>query len=201
MATRPGTVVVTVFAGRPPAGAPLTRWDAAAGFAEGEDVMGERLAEDRAALAVLGARGCWLPFPDAQYGGPLAADVVAARLADAVLGLEPGAVTIPLGLFHDDHKTTHTAALGMLDQRPDMPWLLYADALYRRLDGLLEARLAHLRVAGLTPVEVPQPPVRYIARKRRAVACYRSQLRALGGPGRPGYTDVFEPERYWSLAP
>jgi len=36
-------------------------------------------------------------------------------------------------------------------------------------------------------------------RKRTAVACYASQLRALRAIGHPGYGDVFEPERYWAL--
>ena len=35
--------------------------------------------------------------------------------------------------------------------------------------------------------------------KRRAVACYRSQLRALSTPGRPGFADVFATEGYWRL--
>ena len=34
--------------------------------------------------------------------------------------------------------------------------------------------------------------------KRRAVACYPSQLRALSAPGSLGYDDVFE-ERLWRL--
>ena len=32
LADRPGSTVITVFAGRPGSGVPLTRWDAAAGF-------------------------------------------------------------------------------------------------------------------------------------------------------------------------
>jgi hypothetical protein len=44
----PGSVVATVFAGCPPAGAPLTEWDRAAGFQAGDDVMNARRAEDLA---------------------------------------------------------------------------------------------------------------------------------------------------------
>jgi hypothetical protein len=43
------------------------------------------------------------------------------------------------------------------------------------------------------------PATGHAALKRRAVGRYRSQLRALGGPGRPGVADVFEPEQYWRL--
>jgi hypothetical protein len=34
-------------------------------------------------------------------------------------------------------------------------------------------------------------------RKRDAVACYRSQIRALAT--RRGHADAFEPERYWRV--
>jgi LmbE family N-acetylglucosaminyl deacetylase len=38
----PGATVVTIFAGRPPPGTPLTDWDSAAGFGPGEDPIGRR---------------------------------------------------------------------------------------------------------------------------------------------------------------
>jgi LmbE family N-acetylglucosaminyl deacetylase len=203
LAEQPGGAVITVFAGRPDRAVPLTRWDAAAGFGEGDDVMGHRHAEDRAALAVLGARPRWLPFRDAQYGGPVGADAVVAGLAAAVRAYRPDVVAIPLGLFHDDHKTTHEAGLRLARRWPQLTWLLYADALYRRIAGLVEERLGGLRAAGLVPVPVPPPPPagRRDELKRRAVACYTSQLRALAGAGPDGHADVFEPEGYWRLTP
>lgn len=199
LADRPGSAVITVFAGRPGSDVPLTRWDAAAGFGEGDDVMGHRHAEDRAAMAVLGARPRWLPFRDAQYGGPIGPDAVVAGLATAVRAYRPDVVAIPLGLFHDDHKTTHEAGLRLARRWPQLTWLVYADALYRRIGGLVEEQLARLRSAGLGPVPLPPPPVRRDELKRRAVACYASQLRALAGPQYAGHDDVFEPERYWRL--
>jgi LmbE family N-acetylglucosaminyl deacetylase len=201
LAERPGSTVITVFAGRPERGVPLTEWDAAAGFGEGDDVMGYRHAEDRAALAGLGARPRWLPFRDAQYGGPVGADTVVAGLAAAVRACRPDVVAIPLGLFHDDHKSTHEAGLRLARRWPQLTWLLYADALYRCIDGLVEERLARLRDAGLVPVPLPPAPApgRCEELKRHAVACYGSQLRALAGAGRSGHDDVFEPERYWRL--
>jgi LmbE family N-acetylglucosaminyl deacetylase len=198
LASRPGSVVITVFAGRPPAGAPLTRWDAAAGFADGDDVMGARRAEDLAALTLLAARGCWLPFPDAQYGGALAADAVVGGLAAAIATVRPATVAVPLGLFHDDHKTTHEAALRVARRRPDIGWLLYADALYRRIPRLVDERLLALGAAGAAAEPLPAPSG-HAALKRRAVACYRSQLKALEGLGLPGVADVFAPERHWRL--
>jgi LmbE family N-acetylglucosaminyl deacetylase len=200
LASRPGAAVVTVFAGGPGPGAPLTDWDAAAGFRAGDDVVAARRAEDRRALALLGACPRWLPFLDAQYGGPVAADAVAPALAAELLACRPDTVAIPLGLFHDDHRTTHAAALGLLGRVPGARWLLYADALYRRIPGLVEARLQALRAAGLAPAPLPPARPRHRARKRRAVARYRSQLRALATPGRPGWQDALEPEAYWTLA-
>jgi LmbE family N-acetylglucosaminyl deacetylase len=199
LAARPGGVVVTVFAGRPPAGTPLTPWDAAAGFREGDDVMGARRIEDRQALALLRARPVWLPFPDAQYGGPLTAGAVAPGLAAAVLQCRPAILAIPLGLFHEDHETAHRAALGLLARRPGVRMLLYADAIYRRIAGAVDARLARLRAEGLQPVPLPGTPRRHVELKRRAIARYRSQLRALASPGRPGWHDALEPERYWEV--
>jgi LmbE family N-acetylglucosaminyl deacetylase len=199
LARHPGGIVVTVFAGRPPAGAPLTGWDAAAGFSAGEDVIGARRAEDRAALGVLRARPRWLPFRDAQYGGPVGVDAVAPALAAAVLVCRPATVAIPLGLFHDDHRTAHAAALRLLGHAPGVRWLVYADAIYRRLAGAVEERLAALRAAGLDPAPLPPVTRRALGRKRRALACYRSQLRALASPGRPGWLDALEPEAYWTL--
>jgi LmbE family N-acetylglucosaminyl deacetylase len=199
LADRPGSAVITVFAGRPGPGVPLTRWDAAAGFVEGDDVVGQRRAEDRAALAVLGARPRWLPFLDAQYGGPAGVDAIVAGLAAAVRACRPDVVAIPLGLFHEDHTSTHEAGLRLARRWPQLTWLLYADALYRRINGLVEDRLARLHGDGFTPVPLPPPSLRRHELKRRAVACYASQVRALSAPGPDGLADVFEPERYWRL--
>ena len=200
LASRPGSVVVTIFAGRPPAGAPLTAWDAAAGFQEGDDVMAARRAEDHAALAVLAACARWLPFRDAQYGGPLGAEAIVSELAAVIRASRPAAVAVPLGLFHDDHRTTHEAALRIARRRPRLGWLLYADALYRRIPGALEARLTALAEGGATLEPLP-PVTGHASLKRQAIACYGSQLRALGTPGRPGIADALEPEQYWRLSP
>lgn len=199
LADRPGSAVITVFAGNPDPGAPLTRWDAAAGFGEGDDVMGRRRAEDRAALTLLGARARWLPLRDAQYGGPVRPDMVVIPLAAAIRACRPDVVAIPLGLFHDDHKTTHEAGLRLARRWPQLTWLLYADALYRRIAGLVEQRLERLRADGLVPVPLPPATTRRDDVKRRAIACYASQLRALSALGLDDHAHVLEPEHYWRL--
>src|SRR5213078_209954 len=68
LAGHPGSTVVTVFAGRPPAyPATPTEWDAFGGFKPGDDVVAIRQDEDIAALTVLGAAWHWLDFSDHQY--------------------------------------------------------------------------------------------------------------------------------------
>jgi LmbE family N-acetylglucosaminyl deacetylase len=199
LARHPGAVVITVFAGAPSPGLPLTRWDAQAGFGDGDDVMAARRAEDRAALAVLSARPRWLDFRDAQYGVALSPDTIADELAAAIADSDPTSVAVPLGLFHDDHKTTHEAALRAASRRPRREWLLYADVLYRRIPGLVDQRLAALASAGRVATPLRLRGATHGALKRAAVKCYPSQLRALAGPGMPDPADVFEPERYWRL--
>lgn len=200
LADAPGALVVTIFAGRPPAGAPLTAWDAAAGFAFGDDVIGARRAEDAAALAVLGAHPLWLGFRDAQYGGADPPRAIADRLAPLVAAA-PGAVLAPLGLFHSDHVRARDAALLALRDAPGGPLcLLYADAPYARRPELLAAGLAELRARGLRLVPVlPAARGRAAPRvaKQRALACYGSQLRALAAPGRPGPHPGRE--RFWRV--
>jgi LmbE family N-acetylglucosaminyl deacetylase len=198
LARHDAAVVVTIFAGRPPASTPLPPWDEAAGFRPGDDVIGARRAEDRAALEVLGARPVWLSFLDSQYGDSPAADAIVPVLESALIDAEPATVCIPLGLFHSDHVLTHAAALRLLRRCRPWRWLAYEEPMYRRVPGALDDRLASLTSAGIaitrfgTEVAPPDKP--------RALACYASQLRALGMPGRPGHADALAPERYWALA-
>src|SRR4029453_18976098 len=63
LAGHPGTTVVTVFGGRPPAYPdPPSDWDALGGFRAGDDVVALRRDEDSAALGVLDAVPHWLEF-------------------------------------------------------------------------------------------------------------------------------------------
>ncbi len=195
----PGAVVVTVFAGGPPTHDRVTPWDAEAGFRPGDDVMAIRRAEDRMALALLDAFPLWLDFRDDQYGPSPAARAVAAALDAVVARTRPRTVAVPLGLFHADHHRTHAACLTVLGRRPDLAWLAYEDVNYRRIDGLLDRRLAALQARGVAAVPagraLPGDP------KAAAVRCYRSQLRAFTTPGRPGIADAFAAEGYWRLVP
>jgi LmbE family N-acetylglucosaminyl deacetylase len=195
------STVITVFAGAPRPGQRLTRWDADAGFGPGDAVMSHRRAEDRAALDRLGAQARWLSFRDAQYEGPVPASAVIERLDAAVIRARPGTVLLPLGLFHDDHKTTHEAGIEVARRHPAWRWLLYADAMYRTIPGLAHDRLAGLRARGWAVAPHVEVFPRQLAMKRSAVACYASQLRALSRARPDGAADVFATEQYWQLTP
>jgi LmbE family N-acetylglucosaminyl deacetylase len=200
LAGHPGAEVVTVFAASPPSNAPLTPWDEAAGFQAGDAVMEARREEDRAALALLGAVAVWLEFRDAQYGpSPAPEDV--ARVLETVLR-HARTVFIPLGLVHPDHQLTHAASLLVLRRRPDLEWFAYEDAIYRRAArDLVGERIRELAAAGLAPTPAAPALTSAAARKRVAIECYRSQLRALASPFGPGHGDAFAPEGYWRLTP
>jgi LmbE family N-acetylglucosaminyl deacetylase len=197
LAQHPGSGVVTALAGLPPDTSGVTEWDRASGFVSSTAAVAARRAEDRAGLAVLRAEPHWLDFPDSQYGGSPDAEALAAALVDVLLDTRPVSVLLPLGLFHSDHVLTHVAAR-LAVERVGLPWILYEDAIYRCYPRLREEKLESLARDGhtLSLVTVPADT----PTKRAAVACYRSQLRALGTPGRPGHDDVFAEERYWRPA-
>lgn len=203
-AERMGRVIVaTVFAGRPVCDTPMTEWDRAGGFAQGDDVVTARREEDRNALQRLGARHVWLPFADSQYGASPSVRRIAAALHRLFLKERPTLVLFPLGLFHSDHRLVRDAVLlwkcHQRRRREDRSRLMaFEDALYRRIPGALRAAVAHLRQRGWRlqgSVFVGSSWADH--RKRAAVACYGSQLKALATPGRLGHEDAFASEGYW----
>jgi LmbE family N-acetylglucosaminyl deacetylase len=191
--------VLTVFAGMPDAYHALPEWDAAAGFDSARQAITARRDEDRNALDLLQATPLWLDFCDSQYGAIPDERTVAAALADALRQHCPDSVMVPAGLFHSDHELAHRAALLVRQDDPERNWFVYEDALYRRIAGLLQRRLALLMDAGICATPVAFDTAACVQTKRHAVACYASQLRALATAGRPGQHDLPTPERYWRL--
>jgi LmbE family N-acetylglucosaminyl deacetylase len=200
LAAHPGSTVITVFAGRPDYGDEPTEWDRSSGFHAGDDVVGARRMEDRAALAVLGASPLWLDFLDSQYLHSPTAEEIAPVLADAIRRVQLSVVLFPLGLFHSDHELVHQAGLLAMELVPERRWFGFEDAMYRRVDNRLEERLRGLEAAGDNLRIARTDTPRRVGPTRRAIEQYASQLRALATPGRPGHADAFEPERYWRLA-
>jgi hypothetical protein len=88
--------------------------------------------------------------------------------------------------------------------RPPSTWLMYEDALYRGIEGLLQRRLSALLAEHIAATPFALDVHRHVPEKLQAVQCYMSQLRGLNTPGRPGYVDLQAdlrmPERYWRLA-
>ncbi len=198
LARHPGSWVVTVCAGVPPRSATVTPWDVAGGFDSGEQAMAARRSEDGAALRMLSARARWLDFLDSQYGDTPAPEAVTDALGLVLRQLAPATVCLPAGLFHSDHALVHTAALALRDRRLAPGWVMYEEAMYRRVPGALQQRLAALAAQSVqaTPLSMHCDGPR--ALKREAVSCYRSQLRALGTVA-SGHDDAFAPEGYWRL--
>lgn len=195
LAAHPRTLVATVFAGAP-RGAMHTPWDAACGFADGREAVAARRAEDRAALAALGARALWLDFLDSQYLDSPGPEALRQALCGVLAQSSAGTVLFPAGLYHSDHELVHAAMLALCRAHPRRCWIMYEDALYRRGPGRLQRRLAALLAGGwsATPLAAPAPAA--AGAKRAALACYRSQLRALGRP-----SDLVAAEGYWRVEP
>jgi LmbE family N-acetylglucosaminyl deacetylase len=181
----------------------MTHWDTVAGFVPGDDVLAARRAEDAAALAVLDATPCWLDFvehqylPRAEWVGP---DATADTLEEVLRGLAPSAVLLPFGLANPDHVATHEAGLRVRERFADPAWLCYEDTGYKHIPGLLAWRVSQLFRRRLWPTPVAIPAVADDSRKRAALDCYASQLRALEADWQVG-PKLVAPEQVWRLAP
>jgi LmbE family N-acetylglucosaminyl deacetylase len=197
IASSGGARVCTVFAGCPDADV-ATDWDRQCGFSDARQAMRERIAEDHRALDVLGATGERLNFLDAQYvryGDAPTVDAIERALSTIIRANEPATLVIPLGLYHSDHVLVHVACRNAWRNSRGLACIAYEDALYRRMDGLVQQRLADLLAHGITAT--PEVGDEYpVLPKRKAVAAYESQLKAFGPHG---YDDVFAGERYWRL--
>lgn len=200
LAQAPGSVVVTVFAGIPPAGTVAPPWDRRAGFRSADEAMRARRDEDRRALSTLDARPVWLDFLDDQYGTPAAPSAIAARVAAAIAEHPGYGVLAPAGLFHRDHLQVQQAMLMLLrDDDTARVWRFYEDVPYRRIEGLMAKRVVGWREHGWIARPVGSPAgERTGARdaKARAVEAYASQI-ALFEPHM--LADLRKPETYWQL--
>lgn len=194
-------LVVTVFGGVPPAGAPISGYAAqtqqrmALGLDAAEAVL-QRRVEDAAALSSLGADVLWLDYLDAIYrgsppsyqsdealfgtvsAGDLALDEQLAALLLKLHQQAPlAAFYAPLGVGHHvDHQLCCSAADRLAQRKLNVKF--YEDFPYVSGAGALEARQRELSIE-MEPefVEISGT----VARKEEAVALYRSQLGLLFG--------------------
>ncbi len=204
IASYPGTTVITVMGGRPPAYPDEpSDWDAAGGFGTGDDVVGVRREEDRAAMTILGAEAVWLDFSDHQYLVPAerpTPERVAPALEAALVDAAPSAVFFPMGLANPDHVVTHEASLLVRRRHEEIAWFCYEDHGYKHIPGLLSWRVARLLRSRpwATPAIVPHTADEDL--KRRAIWCYRSQIAPL--EREHALTARMEgrvPEQFWRL--
>jgi LmbE family N-acetylglucosaminyl deacetylase len=185
MQTEPCTVV-TVFAGSPRDG--LSDYDASCGFTTSAQAMTKRLAEDDAALGVLGVWAERLQFLDLQYGQPTEDDDLAAALAPY---LKPD-VMVPLGLGHPDH--VQVARCVRAAAPVGMPLFFYEESPYRTLwPEQAHAALVSMRLNGWKTQDLPFPFESGTRKlKARAIAEYRSQF-----PNGADDPCLLVPERCW----
>ncbi|QAU34031.1 PIG-L family deacetylase [Janthinobacterium sp. 17J80-10] len=200
MASRRGLILVSLFAGLPSPALPLTDWDAAGGFSNTHEAVVQRREEHGRAVELLHATPILLDFLGSQYSDPPGAIGLAETIAAVLDEENPDSVMLPAGLYHADHILTHQAALMARTRDPQRQWLLYEDSFYRRMPTLLQQRLTGLVHFGIEATPVAFDTHAQAERKRHAVQCYASQLRALAAPGRPGHSDIFAPEGYWRLS-
>jgi LmbE family N-acetylglucosaminyl deacetylase len=164
--------VVTVFANDPVLQLPLSVWDVRAGFATSDEAARVRRAEDRSALAVLGADAVHLPFPDSGYrrGPRLDRDEIVTRIVEAAAGAST--IFLPgFPLIHPDHAWLTDLVVA---RKPfDVPLCFYVEQPYawwnRRSHGTRPA------------LESAHVELRYVRRKLAALRHYKSQLPLLGG--------------------
>lgn len=185
MQTEPCTVV-TVFAGSPRDG--LTDYDASCGFTTSAQAMTKRLAEDAAALDMLGADHRWLNFLDMQYGQPTRDDELTEALDPF---LQPD-VMVPLGLGHPDH--VQVARCVRAAAPVGMPMFFYEEAPYRTLHPeQAHAALVEMQLNGWKRQDLPFPLEsgnRYF--KASAIGHYASQF-----PNGADDPCLLVPERVW----
>ena len=205
MAAHRGVTVVTVYAGAPDRYPdPMTPWDTKSGFRSGDDVLDARRKEDALALGELDAAPRWLDFVEHQYldrSDWVGASDTCDRLEIELRALDPTAVFVPFGLANPDHVATHESAMFVRNRYPEPSWFVYEDFGYQHIPGLLAWRVSGLFRAGVwpTPVALGGDSGAQDQRKRRALAHYQSQCRALEAEWQLA-SKLVAPEQLWRLA-
>ena len=187
-------MVVTVFAATPTSSSVLTKYDALSGFKSAEEAMEGRRAEDREALALLGAKPVHLNFVDQQYGQPTNRKVLAEELGRQITLFEPELVIGPVGAGHPDHELVREALLdAALDG--DTPLWLYEDTPTRvREPQLVGEALEAIRTRQVVTTLgfVGDGP---LADKISALWAYRSQIGLF-----PNHHELLVGERFWHIS-
>lgn len=189
-------LVITLCTAAPPPGASFNavavEFHAEWGLAPAE-VMGARLAEDAAAMAILGVDYYYAGMLDAiyrvpdvydsratLYRPPVPGDPMTSQVHALLVALHHGApqatLYLPLGVGdHVDHLAVFEAAASL----PTLPVAFYDDLNYALAPGAVEHRLALIGrslVSECVPIDEPA-----LRSKIAAIAAYASQMDALFG--------------------
>lgn len=182
-----------MFAGGPERVDPIPPWEKVSRFFQpGDDVVGERRAEDQKSAKVLGATSHHLAFWEEQYRnddygydgpqGELLADAITDELEDLTRTIGVNLWVVPIGILHVDHRIVAHACLSLVARSVlDVEWRIYEDLPYR-VEFPFELQVAHQRVAdaGFVMAPVSMEIDQNLEMKRRAIQSHRSQMCALG---------------------
>lgn len=210
-------VVLTVFAGVPPAGH-LGRFDPIFGVTDSASLMRARRAEDAAALALAERTPIHLDFLDSQYReAPVDLEAVATEIRERLRAVS--AIYAPAGIGdHPDHRDVRAVAVA-LAAATGAPLRVYAELPYAVDWGWPswvtgEAPRPHLvpdafwgpSLESLGGVEALDPTVhrldeRQSAAKLEAIHRYATQFAMLDGspPGRLSHPQHLAFELDWTV--
>ena len=195
LASRPGSYVITVFAGGPSSITPLTSWERECGFRDGQDIIAARRREDVAALALLSASpiflNLWdLQYRDSKYGysGESEHQLVhrgSEDLRAALLSLPATTWVVPVGIHHPDHKLCRRMALRLFTKQAHATWLMYEELAYyhlsrtRRWSARIAVSSALATTGSFATRHVLSHTELATETKILAMQCYTSQMRRL----------------------
>jgi len=188
LAAEGDVTVVNVFGGMPEPGVTLSWWDAMSGAHDSAARMGERLEEDRAALALAGRAALTLEFAEELYRSNGARPDVGSQMAELIPADAVVYAPAGLGIQHADHLLTRDAALALRAGGREVR--LYADLPHAHLLATPAGNPdptpwwdATFRGHGIAPERLVRRVHRLgdemFERKIQAVHEYRSQLSLL----------------------
>jgi LmbE family N-acetylglucosaminyl deacetylase len=195
--------VVNVFAGVPPPGTPLPRWDRITGASEPVSRVRERLDEDRLALGLADREPTNLPFVEAQYRDEKPTlDEVLPAIREHITGTEE--VFVPAGIGeHPAHCLIREAGLILLGEGvavsfyADIPyatefgWPAWVSGIalepFLTVDAAWSEALSSIEAAGCEPRVVALDDDAQ-QRKAAAMRTYRTQFAALEAGGQQRLT-------------
>lgn len=191
MADRPDAEVITIFAGYPEnSEAVSTAYDNKCGFKNAQDAMSVRRRENDEATALLNATAINFDFTDSQYEVEVKTHDIRNALQNLINCNDYEFIMAPLGIGHPDHLKVCEAVMTI---DTELPIYLWEDLPLRVLSPeLVSERLKKLRISADKLVTHSTTGDK-IAKKIRALACYKSQI----GTGILDPYIMYVPERLW----